>query len=163
MANLVVYTSKLPMPSLPLNSNITYLVSSFSHQFARLLTLSFQKQGIAVTAEQFAILVLLSQQDGLPQQEISVRLERDKTTITRVLINLKKQGLIRQQGNASDNRAKSVYLTAQGKRLYARAVQVAGNLYTHILSGINEKEIRQGVKLLQQMNDAIKTAQYYYL
>ncbi|HEX2845551.1 MAG TPA: MarR family transcriptional regulator [Chitinophagaceae bacterium] len=162
MINLVVYTSKLIMSPLPLNSNITYLVSSFAHQFARLLTLSFQKQGIAVTAEQFAILVLLSQQDGLPQQEISKRLERDKTTITRVLINLKKLGLIRQQGDDADSRAKYVYLTAQGKRLQARALQVAGDLYTHVLSGINEKEIRQGVKLLRQMNEAIKAA-YYYL
>lgn len=147
------------MPSLPLNNNIIYLVSSFAHHFTRLLTLSFQKQGIAVTAEQFAILVLLSQQDGLPQQEISKRLERDKTTITRVLINLKKQGLIRQQGDTADSRAKRVFLTAQGKRLQARAVEVAGDLYTYVLAGINEKEIRQGVRLLQEMNDTIKTAQ----
>lgn len=147
------------MPSLPLNNNIIYLVSSFAHHFTRLLTLSFQKQGIPVTAEQFAILVLLSQEDGLPQQEISQRLERDKTTITRVLINLKKQKLIRQQGDAADSRAKQVYLTAQGKRLQARALEVAGDLYTYVLAGINEKEVRQGVKLLQEMNDAIKTAQ----
>ncbi len=147
------------MPSLPLNNNIIYLVSSFAHHFTRLLTLSFQKQGIAVTAEQFAILVLLSQQDGLPQQEISKRLERDKTTITRVLINLKKQGLIRQQGDTADSRAKRVFLTAQGKRLQARALEVAGDLYTYVLAGINEKEIRQGVRLLQEMNDTIKTAQ----
>lgn len=147
------------MPSLPLNNNIIYLVSSFAHHFTRLLTFSFQKQGIAVTAEQFAILVLLSQQDGLPQQEISKRLERDKTTITRVLINLKKQGLIRQQGDTADSRAKRVFLTAQGKRLQARALEVAGDLYTYVLAGINEKEIRQGVRLLQEMNDTIKTAQ----
>lgn len=147
------------MPSLSFNDNITYLASSFAHHFARLLTLSFQQQGIPVTAEQFAILMLLANQDGLPQQDISKKLERDKTTITRVLINLKKQGLIRQEGNKEDTRAKYVYLTAQGKKLQARALQVAGSIYTHILKGISEKEIKQGIKLLQQMNAAVKTAQ----
>lgn len=149
------------MFSLPLNSNITYLVSSFAHHFARLLTLSFQRENIAITAEQFTILTLLSQQDGLPQQEIGKRLERDKTTITRVLINLKKRGLIRQQGDTADNRARYIYLTAQGKKLQARALQVAENLYTYVLSGISEKEIKQGVKLLRQMNEAVKAAHYY--
>ena len=141
------------------NDNITYLASSFAHHFARLLTSSFQQQGIPVTAEQFAILMLLSNQNGIPQQDISLQLERDKTTITRVLINLKKQALIRQEGNKNDTRAKYVYLTAKGKKMQSRALQVAASIYSHILNGISANEIKQGVKLLQQMNAAIKNLQ----
>jgi len=146
------------MPPPSFNDNIIYLTSSFAHHFSRLLTLSFQQQEIPLTAEQFAILALLAREDGLAQQEISKRLERDKTTITRVLMNLKKQGLIRQQENKVDGRAKYVYLTAQGRKWQARAMQVAGALYTHVMQGISEKQIGQGVKLLQQMNAAIKPA-----
>jgi DNA-binding MarR family transcriptional regulator len=125
------------MPSLLLADNIVYLASSFAHHFPRLLNSSFQKEGILLTAEQFAILNLLARQDGIPQQEISKTLERDKTTITRVLINLKKQSLIRQQGNIEDTRAKYVYITTLGKKYNARALQVAGNLYTHVPNSIS--------------------------
>ncbi len=139
------------------NDNIIYQVSSFAHHFTRLLTTSFQQQAIPITAEQFSILMLLAGEDGIGQNDISKRLERDKTTVTRVLINLNKQGLIRRKGDASDARAKKVSLTTRGKKVQVKALQVAAALYSRAVGNASNREIDQAVSLLQKMNQAIKS------
>ncbi len=140
------------MPDLKVSNNITYLASSFSHHFTNLLTRQLQTNGIAVTAEQFAILVLLWQEGSLPQARIYKTLERDKTTITRVLLNLKKTGFIKQEIDPDDTRMKIVGLTAKGKKSRSVALEIAGALYQNVLKSVKKNELAIAVKVLQQIN-----------
>lgn len=98
-----------------LNQNIIYLCAQFSHRFSQVLSAEFKQHNIGITAEQFSVLVVLWYKDGISQKEIAEQLSRDKTTITRVLMNMKKHKLIRQVTDAADNRSNLVYLTAKGK------------------------------------------------
>ncbi len=139
-----------------LDDNIVYLISSFSHHFTRALTAAFQRSTLPISPEQFAILVLLAHEDGINQQEISRRLERDKTTVTRVLGNLIDQGLVRTRKDAVDGRARIVHLTATGRKLQEDAVSISASLYIQALEGISGKEIDQAISFLQRLNATIK-------
>ena len=119
-----------------LDQNIIYLCAEFSHKFGQALAAEFKQHNIDITAEQFSILVVLWYRDGVSQKEISEQLNRDKTTITRVLINMKKNKLIKQVTDAADNRSNLVYLTAKGKEVQKAGVHVSGDLYRKILKDI---------------------------
>ena len=138
------------------NDNIIYLISSFSHHFTRALSAAFQRNGLAVTPEQFAILMLLSQEDAINQQEISRRLERDKTTVTRVLTKLVSQGLVRHKADPADGRARIIYLTPAGRKMQENAASISASLYIQSLEGISGREIDQAIRFLQQLNSTLK-------
>jgi len=141
------------------DDNIIYLTSSFAHHFNRALTGAFRRNGLAVTAEQFSILMLLSEEDGINQQELSLRLERDKTTVTRVLANLIDRGFIRHRQDSADGRARIIYLTPSGRKLQENAVSISASIYIQALEGVSGKEHDQVIGFLRQLNDAVRKIQ----
>lgn len=134
-----------------LDQNIIYLCAEFSHKFSQVLAAEFKQNDIDITAEQFSILVVLWYRDGVSQKEISEQLNRDKTTVTRVLMNMKKNKLIRQVTDAEDNRSNLVYLTAKGKEIQKAGVKVSGELYLKVLKGIPQAQLITGISVLQKM------------
>ncbi|PZR27679.1 MAG: hypothetical protein DI535_09670 [Citrobacter freundii] len=147
------------MPEKGFDDNIIYQISSFAHHFNRALTVAFQRNGLPVTSEQFSILMLLAQEDGINQQEISRRLERDKTTVTRVLTNLITRGLVRHKQDAADGRARIIHLTPAGRKLQENAVSISASLYIQALEGVSGKELDQAIGFLQQLNERVKGIQ----
>ncbi len=69
------------------------------------------------TADQFVILTLLAEEDGVTQQELVRRAFSDPNTITVMLRLLEKRGLIRRLSHSHDGRARLVYLTPKGRAL----------------------------------------------
>ncbi len=138
-----------------LDQNIIFLCAEFSHRFGQALSAAFKEHGITVTAEQFSILVVLWYQDGISQKEISEKLNRDKTTVTRVLMNMKKNKLIKQVTDAGDNRSNLVYLTGKGKEVQKKGVQVSGQLYQQVLKDVPAMQLTAGIGVLQKMLGAL--------
>lgn len=133
------------------NDNIIYLCNEFSHRFTLTLTRKFAESNIDVTAEQFAILAVLWYKDGISQKEISENLKRDKTTIARVVNNMKKKGMVKRVIDANDNRAWLVSLTDEGRALQQKALNVSGMLYMQAIAGVDALYMQAGIKLMQQM------------
>ena len=138
-----------------LDQNIIFLCAEFSHRFGQVLSAAFKDHGITVTTEQFSILVVLWYQDGISQKEIGEQLNRDKTTVTRVLMNMKKNKLIKQVTDAGDNRSNLVYLTAKGKEVQKKGVQVSGQLYQQVLKDVPAVQLTAGIGVLQKMLAAL--------
>jgi len=136
-----------------LQQNIIYLCAEFSHSFSQRLAKEFRQNGLTITAEQFAILIILWYREGINQKEVSLGLHRDKTTITRALKNMEKSKLITQATDVNDNRAKLIYLTQKGKKVQNAAVQISGALYTRILRNIGKDKLSNGIGLLTNMID----------
>lgn len=150
---LVVDTTNMKPEGL--DQNIIYLSAEFAHRFSQVLAAAFKQHNIDITAEQFSILVVLWYRDGISQKEISEHLNRDKTTITRVLMNMKKNKLIKQVTDAEDNRSNLIYLTAKGKEIQKAGVQVSGQLYMKVLKGIPQDQLLTGINVLQKMLQAL--------
>jgi len=140
-----------------LQTNITYLCTQFAHGFTLALSKAFRQNNIDITAEQFSILVALWEQEGVSQNEISSALGRDKTTITRVLVNLRNNRYITQEADEKDGRSKRVFLTKRGKALQERALDVAGRLYTQVMQDISQSQLQAGIGLLLKMNNNLET------
>src|SRR5258708_6388140 len=121
-----------------LQQNIVFLCAEFSHMFRLTLAEAFRRHQLQITTEQFSILVVLWYQDGIAQKEIGRQLNRDKTTLTRVIGNMEEKALVRQKTDAQDNRSKLVYLTRKGKALQQASVNISGDLYLGVLRQVPE-------------------------
>jgi DNA-binding MarR family transcriptional regulator len=73
-----------------------------------------------VTADQFVLLALLAQQDGITQQELVRRASSDANTVRAMLVRLESRGLVAREQHPTDRRARSVTLTRQGRRVYEK-------------------------------------------
>ena len=72
------------------------------------------------TAEQFVLLSLLIEQDGITQQELCRRASSDPNTIRAMLVLLEKRGLVARRPHPTDGRARCVTLTRKGKQAHRK-------------------------------------------
>jgi DNA-binding MarR family transcriptional regulator len=147
-----------PMTMIPtgLDDNIIYQTGRFAKNFNDLLTRSFKDAGYNITGEQFSILTVLWYADGVSQQHIASAIERDKTTISRVLDSMIKRNLLVRKPAIEDKREKLIFLTEEGKQLQSVLVQISGAMYLRAINGLSELEIRSILKLLHAMNQNLK-------
>lgn len=71
-----------------------------------------------VTADQFVLLSALATGDALTQRDLGRQTGSDPNTVRAMLVLLEKRGLIVRNPNPTDARARTVSLTALGKRTY---------------------------------------------
>ena len=81
------------------------------------------------TADQFVLLTLLAEEDGVTQKELVRRSCSDANTITAMLRRLERRGLIRRQPHARDGRAVCVHLTDEGRALQKHLVVASRELH----------------------------------
>lgn len=134
-----------------LQTNVVYLCGEFAHRFHRALTAGFREQHVDLTVEQFSVLAVLFYRDQMNQQEISSALNRDKTTVARVLAGMVKRKLVKQTSDPNDSRSKLISPTVKGKNLQERAVRVSGNLYLQAVHGLSPKDIKTTLRLMGRM------------
>jgi len=139
-----------------LETNVIFLCGELSHIFHRALTTAFAARRISVTVEQFSVLALLFYQDGINQQEISVRLNRNKTTIARVISNMERNKMIVRVTDKKDTRGKLIFLTHKGKTIQGRAIEVSGAMYMKAVAGLSGSSLEQSTVLLNKIIHNIK-------
>src|SRR6478736_5154784 len=71
-----------------------------------------------ITADQFVLLATLARGgEALTQREHARRMSSDPSTVRAMLVLLERRGLVEREPHATDSRARTVTLTAEGRRL----------------------------------------------
>jgi DNA-binding MarR family transcriptional regulator len=83
--------------------------------FHRMANAHFEPFG--VTADQFVVLTLLSEEEGITQREVVDRAFSDPNTVGEMLARLEKKKLLSRERHPHDGRARCVFLTAKGRKL----------------------------------------------
>ncbi len=73
-----------------------------------------------VTADQFVLMVLLYEEDGVTQQDLVTRACSDPNTVRAMLVLLERRGLVARQKHPTDGRARRVTLTRRGTQIFTR-------------------------------------------
>lgn len=118
---------------------------------ARRLQKYFREAELDLTVEQWSILVHLWKYDGVSQQELSNRTFRDKPSITRLVDNLEKLGLVARQASDTDRRINRVYLTEKGKSLRDPSMDIANRTLNEGLEGISAADIEITKRVLEKV------------
>ncbi len=101
----------------------------------------FKENGYEITAEQWAIIRHLGEEDGLSQREIGEKASKDKPNITRMLDALEKKHLIFRQPDPRDRRKYCIYLTKEGKQLQERLLPLTRDLRERATQNLPQQEL----------------------
>lgn len=97
-----------------------YILARAARTLGGSLNRSFVQKGIAMTCEQWSVLVSLSAQDGQTQVGLASQTCKDKTSMTRLIDTMEKHGLVARIANDKDRREKRIILTKNGKQIFLR-------------------------------------------
>lgn len=123
---------------------------------ARRLQKNFRQAGLELTVEQWSILVHLWKEDGLNQQELCNRTFRDKPSVTRLLNNMEKQGLVKRVPSETDKRINLIQLTDSARALKSLTTTIANDTLNDGLLDVTKEEVNIVKRVLQQVYDNLK-------
>src|SRR5947209_9111363 len=89
-----------------------------------------------VTADQFVLLATLARGHALTQRELARRMPSDPSTVRAMLVLLEKRGFVQRDIHPTDARARTVSLTAAGKRMYRKLWTAGESIRARMLDSL---------------------------
>lgn len=108
-----------------------------------------------VTADQFVLLATLGRGHALTQRELARRMSSDPSTVRAMLVLLERRGFVRRQTHASDSRARSVALTAGGKRALRQLWTAGQPIRATMRDALQPEEAETLINLLHRVAEAL--------
>ena len=134
----------------------SFITGKASTAIARRLQKKFNMAGLNITIEQWSVLYHLWKQEGISQQELCNATFRDKPSITRLVDNLEKSGLVKRVASVHDRRINLIYLTKQAQKLQEEAMQLAEDTLNEALETVPPEKIEVCKEVLQVVYDNLK-------
>lgn len=113
----------------------------------------FASQG--VTADQFVLLATLARGHALTQRELARRMPSDPSTVRAMLVLLERRGLVQRDAHPTDARARTVALTASGKRKYRQLWAAGEPIRARMFGSLEPDEAQRLVGLLTRVAEAL--------
>jgi DNA-binding MarR family transcriptional regulator len=120
-------------------------------QIASFQSFARHTQGVGLSPGRFAALILIDRNPGISQTALARAIGSDKSTLTPVLDNLVKRGLISRVRTRSDRRLYELSLTDAGRKVM-QAMHECARLHEDELDGIvGPRERAQFVRILRKI------------
>jgi DNA-binding MarR family transcriptional regulator len=134
----------------------SFITGKASTAIARRLQKKFNVAGLNITIEQWSVLYHLWKQEGISQQELCNATFRDKPSITRLVDNLERSGLVKRVASEHDRRINLIYLTKQAQKLQEEAMAMAEETLNEALITVPAEKIDVCKEVLQVVYDNLK-------
>src|SRR5262245_9522361 len=110
-----------------------------------------------VTADQFVVLAALAEGDAVTQRELVARTSSDPNTLRAMLVLLERRRLIQRRPHPTDGRARSVWLTQKGRRIFQTLWRGSEALRGQLLAALAPDDGEALVTQLQRLTAALET------
>ncbi|MEM6841440.1 MAG: MarR family transcriptional regulator [Bacteroidota bacterium] len=137
------------MKKVKIDNSLLALIGQASRLLTNQITKSLAEH--QVTAEQWAILNSLWQQDGQTQQQLANLTHKNKASITHLIDNLEKRNLVQRVTHEQDRRNKMVCLTPGGIALKEPLTKVVKQTVKQLTKGLDKKELKNCRKTLKKL------------
>ena len=114
-----------------------------------------ETKGNDLTPRQFAVLVTVSQNEGLSQTGLVERTGIDRSTLADIVRRMLKKGLLQRRRTKEDARAYAVKLTEEGRRILKVAEPVSRRVDERILESLPAKQRDQFLEDLSTIVTAL--------
>jgi DNA-binding MarR family transcriptional regulator len=120
-------------------------------QEAAFQAFSHRSQEIGESPGRFATLTLIARNPGISQTELSQANGRDKSTLTPVVEDLVRRGLIERKRMDSDRRAYRLNLTPGGKKVLTMMTRCARRHESNLDHIIGERDRKRFIQILKRI------------
>lgn len=117
----------------------------------RKLLKHFSEAGLTLTPEQWTVLLYLSEQDGVSQQQLCRATYKEKPAMSHLVDIMEENGLVKRRVNPDDRRSNLVHLTPRGHLIKSRAQKVAIHTLKEALRGLGEESLMITQDVLRQI------------
>ncbi len=107
---------------------------------------------IDMTIEMLDVLYILWEKDNINQREIVFKTNKDKASVTSLLDNLTKRGLVERKPDPSDKRNNLIALTKEGENYQAKLIPLLQEVYDLFLRDISSEELSHTIEVLQRIH-----------
>jgi DNA-binding MarR family transcriptional regulator len=135
----------------------SFITGKASTAIARRLQKNFKQSGVDITIEQWSVLYHLWKQDGLSQQQLCDATFRDKPSITRLVDNLEKLGLVKRMADKADRRINKVCITPEAQKLQELSMEVANRTLNEALAGVTNGQIEIAKEVLNMVYENLNS------
>jgi DNA-binding MarR family transcriptional regulator len=136
----------------PLDNSPGYLINRLAAKMNAVLHKAFKSAGFNVTAQQWAVLNRLWEEDGLHQNELAERTTKNRHNMSRMLTVLEKQGLLKRRPDPEDARLQRIYLTKKGVMLQDVLVPIVDKVMENIFKGLKKPELENLKQTMDQLS-----------
>ncbi|MDA8413083.1 MAG: MarR family transcriptional regulator [Desulfobacteraceae bacterium] len=124
-----------------LEKSLGHLATRFSRVVLRRLNADLAGHGLAITAEQYSLLVQLWEHNGLSQGTLADKTAKDKTTMARLAAGLESRGLIERRSSVSDGRERLLFLSDEGQSVMDQATALARKILADAQKDISDEQL----------------------
>lgn len=117
----------------------------------RAFATAFAREGLSVA--QFDIIAQLGRGEGITQQELADRLLVTKGNVSQLIGKMERRALIFR---CQEGRANALYLTPEGKRLFAAALPAQEARIVALFGALSPDEQRDLLRLLRTLDHALE-------
>jgi DNA-binding MarR family transcriptional regulator len=108
-----------------------------------------------VTADQFVLMAALAGGEAVTQRDLACRTSSDPNTVRAMLLLLEARGFVVRERHPTDGRARTVALTAKGRRTYARLWAASEPVRARLLAALRPAEADALLDLLSRVAGAV--------
>jgi DNA-binding MarR family transcriptional regulator len=110
---------------------------------------------LGITRSQWWVLAFLSRRDGMKQAALASDLDLTRVAIGGLLDRLESGGFVERRADASDGRARRVFLTRAGAKLVNTIRAGVERIELEILDRIPEKDLNQAAATLLMLKETL--------
>lgn len=126
-------------------------VNRLSFLSRKTLSQKFEDHGLFISTEEWAILLILwSKGEQTPSTLADVTF-RDRTTITRLIDQMVKKGIVIREHDEKDRRRVLIKASEKGRNLEQELVPIAGDMISMATNGLSPQDIETTIKTLSHM------------
>jgi DNA-binding MarR family transcriptional regulator len=133
-----------------------HLLFELRDQLRQFMQKKFREHHIDLTYEMHQIMACLWRKDGINQQELADLTLKDKASMTYLIDNLSKRGLVKRMENATDRRSKLIYLTPKGRQLGKKVEPWVAELFSIASRDFDVPALQEHIRTVEKMRDNVR-------
>ena len=134
-----------------LNNSIGYRLANVGRLVVNRLNKNFKDNNFPVTHEQWAIMIRLWEEDGQTQNKLAESIGKDQPSISRLINNLEKSGLVMRTPHPVDKRTNLIFLSQKGRKLQVGLIEQAQKTANQTAEGIPADELEIFLRVLEKI------------
>jgi DNA-binding MarR family transcriptional regulator len=128
---------------------VGFLLSQLGFETARRFGVLMAE--VELEPRQFALMRAIAAEEGRSQNEVAESLHIPPSSMVGVIDHLEARGLVERRPHRTDRRSRVLHLTAKGKKVLARATELAMGLEQTICEGLEPAERERLLRMLMDV------------
>lgn len=134
------------------NKSIGRKVVTLSRLIGFGLNKKFKELDCPLTFQQWKIMTALNYQEGISQNQLAEIVEKEHTTVSKIVNTLIKKNMLRRTTDVNDKRTNNVFLTEEGREVLEKlATDQVQTFLDSLVDDISEAEVEIFTSVLERM------------